>query len=157
MVSMECRFNWKVRCVGRFGIVSIIHMAFQGLRFFIFSSPNFRCSEVIVAYKHLKSTKMEIKHNLEINANASTIFNAVATEKGINGWWSKDCEVGETIGSDSTLRFDMPMLLAGALKSLLKWSKLHHNHLPTCFNFQQIHVSSEPITSHFTTRVYLRA
>lgn len=49
---------------------------------------------------------MDIKHNLKINASAQTIYNAVATEKGITGWWSKDCKVGETVGSDSTLNFD---------------------------------------------------
>ena len=49
---------------------------------------------------------MDIKHNLKINASAETIYNAVATEKGITGWWSKDSKVGETIGSDSILNFD---------------------------------------------------
>jgi uncharacterized protein YndB with AHSA1/START domain len=49
---------------------------------------------------------MDITHNLTIKASAETIYNAVATEKGINGWWSKDCNVGENEGEDSLLKFD---------------------------------------------------
>ena len=49
---------------------------------------------------------MDITHNLTINASAETIYKAVATQVGINGWWSKDCQVGETEGADSLLKFD---------------------------------------------------
>lgn len=49
---------------------------------------------------------MDITHNLMIKASPETIYNAVATEKGINGWWSKDCTVGETEASDSLLKFN---------------------------------------------------
>jgi len=49
---------------------------------------------------------MDITHNLQIKAKAEVIYNAVATEKGINGWWSKDCSVGETEGEGSLLKFD---------------------------------------------------
>lgn len=49
---------------------------------------------------------MDITHNLTIKASASTIYNAVATQKGINGWWSKDCTIGETEGANSLLKFD---------------------------------------------------
>ena len=43
---------------------------------------------------------MDITHNLKINAKAATIYNAVATQAGISGWWSKDCVVGEKEGSE---------------------------------------------------------
>lgn len=49
---------------------------------------------------------MDIKHNLNLNASAETIYKAVSTQQGINGWWSKDCSVGETEGGDSLLKFD---------------------------------------------------
>ena len=49
---------------------------------------------------------MDITHNLIINASAKTIYDAVATKEGINGWWSKDCMVGETEGEKSLLKFD---------------------------------------------------
>lgn len=49
---------------------------------------------------------MDITHNLEIKATPATIYNAVATEKGISSWWSKDCSVAETEGGNSVLKFD---------------------------------------------------
>ncbi|MEO9849512.1 MAG: SRPBCC domain-containing protein [Reichenbachiella sp.] len=49
---------------------------------------------------------MDITHNLIINASAETIYQAVATKEGINGWWSKDCMVGEKEGEKSLLKFD---------------------------------------------------
>ncbi|GJM29450.1 MAG: hypothetical protein DHS20C17_20850 [Cyclobacteriaceae bacterium] len=49
---------------------------------------------------------MDITHNLMINASPATVYNAVATKKGINGWWSKDCQVGEAEGEKSLLKFD---------------------------------------------------
>lgn len=49
---------------------------------------------------------MDISHNLNIKATAEVIYNAVATQKGITGWWSKDCVVGEAEGTDSHLKFD---------------------------------------------------
>jgi len=49
---------------------------------------------------------MEITHHLKIKASAETIYHAVATQKGISGWWSKDCTVGEAEGEPSLLKFD---------------------------------------------------
>lgn len=49
---------------------------------------------------------MDITHDLIINASAETIYQAVATKEGINGWWSKDCQVGEHEGEKSLLKFD---------------------------------------------------
>ncbi len=49
---------------------------------------------------------MDITHKLKINAAAQLIYNAVATNEGINGWWSKDCKVGEVEGGNSLLKFD---------------------------------------------------
>jgi len=49
---------------------------------------------------------MDITHHLTIKASASTIYKAVSSQEGITGWWSKDCVVGSTPGSSSTLKFD---------------------------------------------------
>ena len=48
---------------------------------------------------------MDITHELKINANPSTVYQAVASEKGIQGWWSKNSKVGENEGSNSLLKF----------------------------------------------------
>ncbi|MFY0600160.1 MAG: SRPBCC domain-containing protein [Cyclobacteriaceae bacterium] len=49
---------------------------------------------------------MDITHNLQIKASVNVVYSAVSTEKGINGWWSKDCTVGESEGQNSLLKFD---------------------------------------------------
>ncbi|MEQ9263527.1 MAG: SRPBCC domain-containing protein [Owenweeksia sp.] len=49
---------------------------------------------------------MDITHNLEIKASAEDIYKAMATQKGITGWWSKRCLVGENEGEKSLLKFD---------------------------------------------------
>ncbi len=49
---------------------------------------------------------MDIKHNLIIKASGATIYDAVSTKNGIQGWWSKDCVVGEKEGEKSTLKFN---------------------------------------------------
>ncbi|GAB3661238.1 hypothetical protein GCM10028791_35640 [Echinicola sediminis] len=49
---------------------------------------------------------MNITHHLTINASSATVYNAVASTKGIKGWWSKHCTVGEKEGESSRLKFD---------------------------------------------------
>lgn len=49
---------------------------------------------------------MDITHQLSIKASPKTVYEAVATQKGILGWWSKDCKVGEAEGEKSLLKFD---------------------------------------------------
>lgn len=49
---------------------------------------------------------MDITHNLNLNASPEVVYRAVATQAGINGWWSKDCQVGESEGQGSLLKFD---------------------------------------------------
>ena len=49
---------------------------------------------------------MDITHDLTIKASAETIYNAVATQQGINGWWSKAGTVGENVGDTSMMVFD---------------------------------------------------
>lgn len=49
---------------------------------------------------------MDITYTLNINASPGSIYKAVSTHSGINGWWSKDCKVGESVGEKSILKFD---------------------------------------------------
>ncbi len=49
---------------------------------------------------------MDIKHDLTIKASAATVYNAVATQQGINGWWSKTGTVGASEGDTSVMIFD---------------------------------------------------
>jgi len=49
---------------------------------------------------------MDITHQLKIKASEQKVYEAMATERGINGWWSKDCQVGAKEGQKSTLKFD---------------------------------------------------
>ena len=48
---------------------------------------------------------MNITHELKLNAKPSSVFDAVSTEKGIQGWWCKNSKVGESEGSTSLLHF----------------------------------------------------
>lgn len=54
----------------------------------------------------LNTKKMDITHHLKIKADRATIYKAIASQKGIMGWWSKDCSVASTVGGTSTLIFD---------------------------------------------------
>ncbi len=48
---------------------------------------------------------MKIQHELSIKATPTTVYQAVATQAGVTGWWSKDCVVGEQEGESSALKF----------------------------------------------------
>ena len=43
---------------------------------------------------------MKIQHELAIKAAPTAIYQAFSTQKGITGWWSKNCVVGEQVGED---------------------------------------------------------
>ena len=67
---------------------------------------------------------MEIAHNLSIKAEPETVYKAVSTNEGIAGWWSKDCVVGESEGTDSKLKFDKQGKL---VEMTFKTTHLNHN------------------------------
>jgi uncharacterized protein YndB with AHSA1/START domain len=48
---------------------------------------------------------MEIKHQFHINASPKTIFNAITTQAGINGWWAGNAKVNTELEQDSVLIF----------------------------------------------------
>lgn len=48
---------------------------------------------------------MDIIHEFEIKATEKEVFKAITTEKGINGWWSKDCDIPSAEGEVIKVRF----------------------------------------------------
>jgi uncharacterized protein YndB with AHSA1/START domain len=48
---------------------------------------------------------MDIVHNFPIKTTAQKLFDAITSQKGINGWWAKDADVGKKPGEVSTMRF----------------------------------------------------
>ncbi len=43
--------------------------------------------------------------NLTFNAPASRLYEALATEEGVKGWWTIFCEVSERVGGEAHFRF----------------------------------------------------
>lgn len=48
---------------------------------------------------------MDITHNFKINTSIDKVSAAITTEEGINGWWSKNCEIGQAVGETTVLNF----------------------------------------------------
>ncbi len=62
-----------------------------------------------------------IDFNFSINATPETIYSALATQAGINGWWSKDCDIAASTGGTSTMRFikeDRPVTMVFRVEEL---------------------------------------
>ncbi len=53
-----------------------------------------------------------IEHDLTVKADAQAAYRAVATPAGIKGWWAKNSDVGESVGSKAELRFTKPDMSA---------------------------------------------
>lgn len=49
---------------------------------------------------------MDIVHEVEINAPAHAVYEALTTHSGISGWWAKDCDIAGAVGDVSRMRFD---------------------------------------------------
>ena len=49
---------------------------------------------------------MSIKLELKINATPQTIFKAITTKKGYQGWWAVVCEVHCKLNQQSSIRFE---------------------------------------------------
>ena len=70
---------------------------------------------------------MDITHKVKIKSSSSVIYNAVSTQNGIKGWWSKDCSVSEIEGGTSLLKFNkegMIVEMGFETKSLLPNEKV---------------------------------
>ncbi|MBO6524783.1 MAG: SRPBCC domain-containing protein [Balneolaceae bacterium] len=48
---------------------------------------------------------MDIIHEFEIKTTEKQTFDAITTEEGINGWWSKDCDIPTAEGETMRVRF----------------------------------------------------
>jgi uncharacterized protein YndB with AHSA1/START domain len=51
------------------------------------------------------TNNMDIKQTIGINADAMNIYDAVATQRGIEGWWSKNCTIATAKGEVSEIKF----------------------------------------------------
>ncbi len=49
---------------------------------------------------------MEIKHIQQINADAMNVYDAIATQRGVEGWWSKNCTIATQPGEVSDINFE---------------------------------------------------
>jgi len=49
---------------------------------------------------------MDIQYKFDIYTSPEKLYNALTHESGFNGWWSLDCQIGEKVGENCTLRFN---------------------------------------------------
>jgi uncharacterized protein YndB with AHSA1/START domain len=47
-----------------------------------------------------------IKDEVKINATPEKAYAALTTQQGYLGWWSKDCQIADAIGGESSLKFN---------------------------------------------------
>lgn len=47
-----------------------------------------------------------IKEKVIIRASTEKVFGALSSTAGYQGWWSKDCQIAETPGGESKLKFN---------------------------------------------------
>jgi uncharacterized protein YndB with AHSA1/START domain len=47
----------------------------------------------------------DIRHDLELPISPNALHQAITTKAGIEGWWSKDCEIASDVGGTHELRF----------------------------------------------------
>ncbi|NIR48920.1 SRPBCC domain-containing protein [candidate division KSB1 bacterium] len=47
-----------------------------------------------------------IKHSVDINASRERVYKAVATEKGLSNWWTKDVTADAEVGGKADFRFE---------------------------------------------------
>ena len=48
---------------------------------------------------------MDIKHQLQLNATTQQVYEAIATQQGIEGWWSQVCHIPSNVGELSFMKF----------------------------------------------------
>jgi len=47
-----------------------------------------------------------IKEKIIVRGSTEKVFDALTTNAGYRGWWSKDCQIAEKVGGESKLKFD---------------------------------------------------
>lgn len=52
------------------------------------------------------TTKLDIVHDIAIQADIATVYSAAKTYEGIKGWWNTRCEVSEEVGGRSQMNFN---------------------------------------------------
>ena len=70
---------------------------------------------------------MNIEHQLDLQASPATVYNALATPEGIQGWWCKECEIATAVGGLHTLNFvkgDRTVVMKFAVAELIPGEKV---------------------------------
>ena len=47
-----------------------------------------------------------IKEKIIVRGSTEKVFDALTSNAGYNGWWSKDCQIAEKPGGESKLKFN---------------------------------------------------
>lgn len=76
-----------------------------------------------------------IKDSIQIEVPLATAMNALTTESGYRGWWSKDCQIPERAGGEARLKFDKagtPVTMKYRIDTIdpegaVKWTCIDHD------------------------------
>jgi uncharacterized protein YndB with AHSA1/START domain len=47
-----------------------------------------------------------VKEKVIIRRNSAKVFEALTAQAGYSGWWSKDCQIAQSVGGESKLKFN---------------------------------------------------
>lgn len=80
---------------------------------------------------------MDIKNEIQVNASVKTIYDALSTQKGIEGWWAKNCTISTKVGEVSRIVFHpqgVPFDMHFRIEDLeenkrVLWSCVHNSNL----------------------------
>lgn len=75
---------------------------------------------------------------ITINAPSQKVYEAITTQKGIQNWWTKECEVQSKLGGKATMRF-------GKTYNVMQFEKLTGNEVQwKCV--EQHHEEEKPLS-----------
>src|SRR4051812_2438651 len=58
------------------------------------------------SYPNQEIKMSSIKDHVSIKSTPDKAYAALTQQAGYRGWWSKDCEIAERVGGESSLRFN---------------------------------------------------
>ena len=70
---------------------------------------------------------------VHFNAEPQKVYDAITSQKGLQGWWTPDCTVEPKEGSKGTFRFDETYTVMSFEKltpySQVRWKCIDHHHI----------------------------
>ena len=97
-----------------------------------------------------------IRDEVRIRTKPEKVFQALTTQAGYNGWWSKDCEIGSKPGDECRLTFDK----AGTKVTMryridrvdaregIRWTCIAHDMAPWVGTFLEWRIKEEKDAVH---------